>query len=110
MVRCGELCKSCVGKCREFISEAQPAEIECPACGGDGCSHCSDGYFAVTECPSKYIGSELISDIQVVSASEHHLPVSGGLLDQSAWWFELRSLLRSEESRIQEEQSRRRDR
>ena len=63
----------------------------------------------VKECPSKFIGQELISDISIVSASENHLPVAGGLLDQSAWWFELRQLLRSEEHRITEEQIKRRD-
>jgi len=51
----------------------------------------------------------LILDIGVVAACEHHLPVAGGLLDQSAWWFELRSLLKSEESKVQEEQMKRRD-
>jgi hypothetical protein len=51
----------------------------------------------------------LISDIQVVTASEHHLPVAGGLLDQSAWWFELRNLMKSEESLIQDEQFKRRN-
>jgi hypothetical protein len=45
----------------------------------------------------------------VVSACEHHLPVAGGLLDQSAWWFELRGLLKSEENRVQEEQAKRRN-
>jgi len=59
-------------------------------------------------CPAKYIGSELIQDIQVVSACEHHLPVAGGVLDQSAWWFELRETLRREERRIQDEQQQRR--
>jgi hypothetical protein len=45
----------------------------------------------------------------VVSACEHYLPVAGGLLDQSAWWFELRGLLKSEENRVQEEQAKRRN-
>jgi len=49
----------------------------------------------------------LISDIQIVAASEHHLPVAGGLLDQSAWWFELRKLLKSEENRIDNERAKR---
>jgi len=81
-------------------------------CGGKGkdCGHCSDGYFAVTECPTKYIGQELIYDIQMCAASEYHLPVSGGLLDQSSWWFDLRQLLRREEHKIQEEQDKRRNR
>jgi len=51
----------------------------------------------------------LIADIQVVTASEHHLPVAGGLLDQSAWWFELKNLLKSEENLIQNEQTKRRN-
>lgn len=84
--------------------------MECPACDGDGCEECKGGFFELTECPSKFIGSELIQDIQVVSACEHHLPVAGGLLDQSAWWFALRSILKSEENRIQDEQSKRRNR
>ncbi|HUS38334.1 MAG TPA: hypothetical protein VMX74_02735 [Pirellulales bacterium] len=108
MVRCSELCKSCSGKCREIVSPEFPAEVECPVCDGDGCEECNDGYFQFTECPSKFIGPELISDIQIVTASEQHLPVVGGLLDQSAWWFELRQLLKSEENRIQEEQQKRR--
>ena len=92
------------------MTKEQPAEIECPACGGFGgdCEHCKDGYFELTECPSKFIGQELIQDIRVIGASEHHLPVAGGLLDQSAWWFELRSLLKSEENQISEEIEKRR--
>jgi len=83
------------------------AEVQCPNCEGDGCSNCVDGYFTIDRCPSQYIGSELIGDIRIVSASERHLPVAGGLLDQSAWWFELRERLKIEEYRIQEEQSKR---
>jgi hypothetical protein len=98
-----------VGKCQGVVSKEFSAEIECAECGGSGCEHCSEGWYMIDQCPSKYIGQELISDIQIVAASEQHLPVSGGLLDQSAWWFELRQLLRSEEHRITEEQMKRRD-
>ena len=90
------------------MNEQHPAEVECPCCNGVGCKDCDGGSYVVSTCPSQYIGSELISDIQVVSASEYHLPIAGGLLDQSAWWFELRQLLKSEESLIQSEQMRRR--
>jgi len=83
--------------------------VECPGCNGDGCDECEDGYFTVSECPSKFIGQEMIEDIRVVSSCENHLPVAGGLLDQSAWWFEMRQLLRSEENLIQGEQSKRRN-
>ena len=108
-MRCGELCKSCVGRCRDIVTPEQPAEIECPECGGDGCEHCKDGWFEVTKCPMRFIGAELNSDIQIITASEHHLPVIGGILDQSAWWFELRSILRSEEHRIESERDKRRN-
>jgi len=85
----------------------QPAEIQCPVCEGDGCDYCSGGWYEVSECPSKYIGTELIDDIRIVTASEQHLPAAGGLLDQSAWWFELRQSLQAEERRIQDEKDRR---
>jgi hypothetical protein len=61
------------------------------------------------ECPSQFIGQDLIQDIRIVTASEHHLPVAGGLLDQSAWWFTLREILKREESVIQDEQAKRRN-
>lgn len=61
----------------------------------------------MTECPSKYIGQELIQDIRIVTATEQHLPVAGGLLDQSAWWFELKTLLKSEENLIENEKAKR---
>lgn len=91
------------------MSEKFPAEVQCPNCEGDGCTECDEGYFKFTECPSRFIGADLIADIQVVTASEQHLPVAGGLLDQSAWWFELRQLLKSEENRVQDEQQKRRN-
>jgi hypothetical protein len=78
-------------------------------CGGEGgeCEHCEDGYFKVTECPTKYIGQELIQDIHLIGATDQHLPVAGGLLDQSAWWFELRNLLKLEEHRVESEKEKR---
>ena len=57
----------------------------------------------------EYVWRELISDIGIVTASEHHLPVAGGLLDQSAWWFELKQLLKAEENAIIEEREKRRN-
>lgn len=86
------------------MSPETPAEIECPVCGGQDCEHCNNGFFEITECPSRFIGGELLADIQVVSASEHHLPVAGGLLDQAAWWFDLKQQLTAEENLIQAEQ------
>ena len=72
-------------------------------CAGHGCEHCSHGTYLVTECPSKFIGQSLLHDIAVITSSEHHLPVAGGILDQSAWWIELRQALRNEEALIESE-------
>lgn len=93
--------------CRDIVSEQSPAEIECPVCGGAGCSECERGWFTVTECPSRYIGQELIQDIQVVTCSEHHLPAAGGILDQTAWWMELTTTLQSDEAKIRDDKYRR---
>jgi hypothetical protein len=61
------------------------------------------------ECPSKFIGQDLIEDLQVVASTKDVMPAAGGLLDQSAWWFELRQLLQYEENQIEEARSRRRN-
>ena len=92
-----------------MITSEFPADIECPSCDGDGCQECDGGHFRLTSCPSQFIGQELIQDIRIVTSSEQHLPVAGGLLDQSAWWFNLREMLKREESMIQEEQAKRRN-
>ena len=108
-MRCGELCKSCGGRCREQYTNDDPAGIECPVCGGDGCGECDGGTFWLRECPSKFIGQDLVEDLQVVTSTKEILPSAGGLLDQSAWWFELRQTLQYEENQIEEARQRRRN-
>ena len=91
------------------VNSEQVAEIECPMCDATGCHHCDGGYFVVDECPSNYIGEELIADMQITAATDHHLPVAGGLLDQSAWYLELRQTMQREEQRVSQEQAKRRN-
>jgi hypothetical protein len=44
----------------------------------------------------------MIDQINVAAACvDGVLPQTGGLLDQSAWWFELRRILNNEENAIQ---------
>jgi hypothetical protein len=110
-VRCGELCGSCVGRCRGVVNSEQRAEIECVMCGGIGCGECENGYMVLSECPSSYIGQELIGDINIVAAcSDGVLPVSGGLMDQSAYWFELSQAMKREINAVEKEQHERRSR
>ena len=61
----------------------------------------------MTECPSNYIGPELIQDIRIITGSDTHLPVAGGLMDQSVWWFELREALKREENKIEHDRAKR---
>lgn len=50
----------------------------------------------------------MIDQINIAGACvDGIMPQSGGLLDQSAWWFELRRILNSEEKKIEAEQAKR---
>lgn len=96
---------SCSGGCRNVVTAEQVAEIECVACGGAGCDHCTQGYFVLSECPQEYIGAEIIGDINIVAACENGvLPVAGGLLDQSQYYLELSNAMKSEMALIEKEQ------
>lgn len=112
MVRCGELCKSCGASCRDLLTPENPAELECTACDGTAktrdsevCKQCNGtGVFELTECPQKYVGSDMIYDLNIASACRDGvMPVSGGLMEQSAYWFDLWTTLESEQARIDRE-------
>jgi hypothetical protein len=65
----------------------------------------------VIECPQNYLGHELIEDINTVDACQNGvLPVSGGLLDQTVYYFELSQRLKRERATIEHEQAERRNR
>jgi hypothetical protein len=88
-----------------IVNPNQPAEIECTECGGIGCRHCDRGYYRVTQCPQSYIGSELVNDINIVAqCTSGVMPVSGGLMNQPAYWLELKTRLEGEQNQIEREQ------
>jgi len=91
------------------VTPQQPAEIECPECGGIGCTKCDSGWYRVEQCPQAYIGGELIESINIVDACQNGvLPVEGGLLNQSVYYFELSSRMKSERKKIERDQAERR--
>lgn len=103
-MRCGQLCRSCAGSCGELIDEKNAPEIECPVCSGNGCEACDGGSFALTACPRRFIGLGMTDAINLAShASKGVMPVSGGLLDQSAWFFSLWNTLESDVNKIDAE-------
>lgn len=85
-LRCGLLCKDCnSGVCRDLA----PKQFECVSCYGKGCEMCNDtGRFETSECPQQ-IARPMVAAVEMFDmADKGHLPVSGGVLDQSAWFIE----------------------
>lgn len=69
----------------------------CPECNGDG-------VFRLTDCPKRFVGWDLAEAINLsASASKGCLPVAGGLLDQSSWFYQLWTTLESEQNKIDAE-------
>jgi hypothetical protein len=94
------LCKGCVSGCRQQL---QGIEIECTQCKRTGCKACDGkGYFTPPECPKKFCGQDVFEAISLAAMAEKYgLPCSGGLLDQSNWFYSLLSFFRSECSQIE---------
>lgn len=85
-IRCGLLCKECrAGQCRSLETK----RFECVSCYGKGCRACSErGWTETDECPQKLAGP-MASTVEMIDMAEKgHLPVSGGVLDQAAWFIE----------------------
>ena len=98
------------------VNKEYPVQMDCPTCGGAGvlrantdeqaeCDQCDGmGRFDLDECPRKYIGQDLTECINYAAmASKGVWPVSGGLLDQSAWFVSLVQRLEAEMSIIDTE-------
>lgn len=98
MIRQGKLCKYCTGKtCKDIPTEFEPIEIECPACHGDGCDKCNDGEFRLEQCPNKYC-SDMYDPITLFELFAKGLPpITGGVLDQSAWFINAEQYFRQQE-------------
>jgi hypothetical protein len=74
--------------------------------GGEQCTKCKDGFWQLTECPKRYIGSELVEAINFAgyAIAKGWFPVEGGLLKQSSWFFDLITRLEQEQNLITQEQ------
>lgn len=79
--------------------------IACWLCDGNGCENCRDGFYMLDQCPREFVGSDLVSAINIASlCTDGILPVAGGLMDQSAWFIDLWTALRNNEEQIKQEQ------
>ncbi len=98
------MCRSCGVRCRDAPTPELPVEIECGECGGEGCDKCDRGHWRLECCPRQLLDAEMWQCVMYASdADRGHLPLPGGLLDQSAWFVELVWLLRNEISLIDAE-------
>lgn len=79
-----------------------PATIDCPDCDGHGCDECNKrGSFDVTACPNQYVG-DIRTAIPLMDLFENGLPpVSGGTLDQAAWFLSAVRTLQHEEAAVE---------
>lgn len=85
LIRCGQLCKDCNnGQCRDDGTK----QIECVHCHGKGCNQCHGGHVIVTGCNQMSLGHVVDAVRMFELADKGHLPISGGLLDQAAWFVE----------------------
>lgn len=100
LIRCGEVCKACAGEC---LDRDDSIRVECPSCKSRGCNHCDQkGHFEVEGCPRKFVGAKLIDAINVAGmCADGLMPAPGGIMDQSSWFIDLWSTLRSEENMIE---------
>jgi hypothetical protein len=60
------------------------------------------------ECPRRWIDQRIVEACNLAGiASKGLLPVSGGVLDQSAWFVSVWQMLESEQNRIDQERAKR---
>lgn len=98
----GLLCRRCGAECCDDITENNPAEIECPRCDNVGCDDCDNGYFTLTQCAKRYVDGAIVKAINFAEYTDKGLlPISGGLLDQSAWFLSVWQALSQDKAMIE---------
>jgi hypothetical protein len=104
LIRLGRLCRHCTDKeCKDSGTDAEPIEVECPGCNGEGCDQCAHGEFRIVGCPNAFC-KDMGPVVELCDLFEEGLPpIAGGSLDQSAWFIEAARRLKNEEARIRKE-------
>jgi len=54
----------------------------------------------LAECPRQYV-ADIVDAVNLSQLADSHLPVSGGMLDQSAWWLSCFMALKSDMNQIE---------
>ena len=84
LIRTGKWCKDCTGN---TCADVGRKSIECVSCRGAGCELCERGQVWVNDCPHNHL-RPIAGTLQMIDmADKGHLPVGGGVLDQSQWFI-----------------------
>lgn len=74
------------------------------SCNGDdpACAECSgEGLFHLVGCPAEFVTADVWEAIRLTRFAERgHLPVAGGVLDQTAVWSDAMRFIQSEDREI----------
>ena len=86
------------------MDQGELVVLECEQCGGLGCDKCNQrGEYVLEGCPKKAV-QEIVTAVNLCGhADKGHLPVAGGILDQSAWFISFWERFSSEVARIDRE-------
>ena len=88
----GELCRGCGRTCND-----KPTDVNCLEI-----ADFEDVYstWKLAECPRQYV-ADIVDAVNLSQLADSHLPVSGGMLDQSAWWLSCFMALKSDMNQIE---------
>jgi len=65
-----------------------------------------DKTWQLSECPRRMV-QDIVEEINLAQMADAHLPCSGGVMDQDAWWVQLWMTFRSDCSEIESDQIKR---
>ena len=78
-------------------TQVEPLEMQCLECDGKGCKACEGkGVVYITSCPKKAVTATALAVLAVVESP--HLPVVGGILDQTTWYQSAVEFVNSEKA------------
>lgn len=111
LIRGGHICRHCTNKkCVDENTDHEPTYIDCTECNGspEGCEHCDQGKWRPDGlCPNRYC-SDVAPVVRLIEMFNKHgmPPITGGVLDQSAWFINAAWHWENEKAQIEAELNR----
>lgn len=102
MIAAGKLCRDC--KRKDLCpSGDNTTEVDCPCCNAVGCKECDgNGWLELTSCARKQVPRDVWETLTYCEwAEKGHLPVAGGVLDQSRWFIDAWLFVANEKAKLE---------